>query len=298
MFTLQHIQHPNVESSSKLHGNHTVGDGTCDFDDAEIISRPGARRLNSTDRATQISFAPDADKLLASTAAKVTKSASPFEVEHMRSTADNKNDFSRRFVERDSLSHPGLDYGPGRVTGREEASNLQRGHRSVDTHLRYDIPDAYSYSTDDELEGPRALIDAYGKDQGKQNIRCKPTEAGYTNTSGISNNVTGTLWQNSEEEEFDWEDMSPALSNGRMNTDVLPSSTVTLESSTPRPGFENPVAVSVGNDFRRDKLSRGAQHAVRSGSSIVEDALSSNGVCYLYLLIAIYMHSLFAMCLL
>lgn len=280
MFTLQNIQHPKVESSSKLHGNHTVGYGTCDFDDSEVISRPGARRLSSSD---------DADKLLPSTAAKMTKFASPFEIEHMRSTVDNKNDFSRRIVGRDSPSHPGLDYGLGRVTGTEEASNLQRGHRSVDTRLRYDIPDTYNYNTDNEFEGPRALIDAYGKDQGKQNIRCKPTEAGYTNTSGISNSVTGSLWQNSEEEEFDWEDMSPALSNGQMNTDLLPSSKVTLESSTARPGFETPVSVSVENDLRRDNLSHRAQHPVRGGSSIVEDALSSAGVCYLYFLIPIYL---------
>ncbi|KAK1378966.1 polyadenylation and cleavage factor-like [Heracleum sosnowskyi] len=265
------IQHPKGESSSNLHGNQSVGHGTCDFNDAEIIPRPGVRRLNSTDRAAQISFASDADKLVPSTAAKMMKST-------LRSTADNKNDFSRRIVERDSPSHPGFDYGLGRVTGREEASNLQRSHRSVDTHLRYDVPDAYSYSTDNELEGPRALIDAYGKDQGQQNISCKPTEAGYTNTSGISNNLTGSLWQNSEEEEFDWEDMSPALSNGRMNTDLIPSSTVMLESSTARSGFETPASMPVENDFRRDNFSGRAQHPVRSGSSIVEDALSSTGL--------------------
>lgn len=124
-----------------------------------------------------ISFSSDVDILLTSTAAKMMK-----------------------IVERDSPSHPGLDYGHERVMGREEASNLQRGHLCVDTHPRYDIPDTYSYSTDNELEAPRALIDAYGKDKGKQNISCKSTESGYTNTSGISNNVTaGSLWQNSED---------------------------------------------------------------------------------------------------
>lgn len=283
LFSLQNIQHPKGVSSSKQHGYDTH-----DYEDAEIISTPGAQRLSSSDRAAQISFAPDADKLLASTDARMKRSSSPFEIEHMRSsTADNNH--SRRIVERDSPSHPGLDYGLGRVMGIEEASNRQRDHRSVDTHLRYDIPDAYSYSNDSELEGPRALIDAYGKDQGVQNISCKPTAADYMNTSGISNNVTGPLWQNSEEEEFDWEDMSPALSNGRMNTELLPSSTVTLESFTARPGFETLSSVSFKNDFRRDIMSGWAQHLVRSGSSIGDDSLSSTGVCYLYLLIAIYL---------
>nr|GEV01686.1 hypothetical protein [Tanacetum cinerariifolium] len=62
-----------------------------------------------------------------------------------------------------------------------------------------------------DIQRPTALIDAYGVDERNtarnQNIRHVKNSAIY----GLSRKVGGQTWQTTEEEEFEWEDMSPTL---------------------------------------------------------------------------------------
>nr|GFB14425.1 CID domain-containing protein [Tanacetum cinerariifolium] len=65
-----------------------------------------------------------------------------------------------------------------------------------------------------DIQRPRALIDAYGADERNttrnQNIRHVKNSA----MNGLSGKVGGQTWQTTEEEEFEWEDMSPTLAGG------------------------------------------------------------------------------------
>ncbi|KAA8520012.1 hypothetical protein F0562_014268, partial [Nyssa sinensis] len=170
------IQHARGTSSTlKIYGQKpAIGYDEYDSDNADVISSEvGAQRPSSTGRGGITSFALGAEKLPPSSVARLARSSSPLRIGHTRSPSPLIEEFvvdnsPRRVVERVSPSHSGFDHGLGRVTGKDkEMSNLRRNHWS-DTHRPFDMSGAYNYSNGIELQGPRALIDAYGNDQGKR----------------------------------------------------------------------------------------------------------------------------------
>ncbi|XP_010538686.1 PREDICTED: polyadenylation and cleavage factor homolog 4 isoform X2 [Tarenaya hassleriana] len=120
--------------------------------------------------------------------------------------------FPRRFSDGASAFNPALSYGVGHSTGRDDEQSEWR---------RKDILRNGNYR-----QGPRALIDAYGVDTSKHVTNIKPIHSGKIDINGMQGTVATTSWQNTEEEEFDWEDMSPTLDRSRTG---LSSSSSELE---------------------------------------------------------------------
>jgi len=89
--------------------------------------------------------------------------------------------------------------------------------------------DELSYlSNGQPRQNPRALIDAYGSDKSQETSGSKPLLVERLDKNGMDKVMT-TSWQNTEEEEFDWEDMSPTLvdhsrSNGFLQPTIAFSS--------------------------------------------------------------------------
>ncbi|XP_054786557.1 polyadenylation and cleavage factor homolog 4-like isoform X2 [Prosopis cineraria] len=84
----------------------------------------------------------------------------------------------------------------------------------------------FQFSTNGhQRQNPRALIDAYGSDKRTEISSNKPLVEPL-DINGIDNKVVSTSWQNTEEEEFNWEDMSPTLVEHKRSNGVLPSSII------------------------------------------------------------------------
>ncbi|GKV16058.1 hypothetical protein SLEP1_g26763 [Rubroshorea leprosula] len=187
----QHVR--GTSSGLKLSGQRQPL-GYDEFDPAptEITSlQVGTQRLNSARNAGRTSLLPGANKLHLSSAAKLAR---PSEVDEFAS---------------DGLSNTAFDHGHGRAFVRDE------GRRKLYSD--------YSPNNGYEHQNPRALIDAYGNDKGKGFPNNKSLQVERLDVNGMSKNASRS-WQNTEEEEFDWEDMSPTLTERSRIHDLLPSS--------------------------------------------------------------------------
>ncbi|XP_024009957.1 polyadenylation and cleavage factor homolog 4 isoform X2 [Eutrema salsugineum] len=160
--------------------------------------------------------------------------------------------FPRRFSDGANTSNQAYNYGMGRATGRD------------DEHMEWRRKDNLSQGNDHER--PRALIDAYGVDTSKQVSIRKPIR----DMNGIQSKMV-TPWQNTEEEEFDWEDMSPTLDRSRAG-EFLRSSVPALGSVRPRPRLGNTSEFHLDSDIKN-----GVSHQLRENWNLSQNfPLSSN----------------------
>uniref|UniRef100_A0A2P2LAL4 C2H2-type domain-containing protein n=1 Tax=Rhizophora mucronata TaxID=61149 RepID=A0A2P2LAL4_RHIMU len=219
-----------------------------DYDPGEVIfSQVGTQRLNTTAGAGRTSFAHGANKPHPSSTSRLVRPLSPSRISAERPLAPEIDDFApgispRRFVEGASPSCAVFDYGPSRAIGKdEETTEWRRKHYSDDNRNRFETSIAYSLSNGHDLERPRALIDAYGDDRGKRIPTGKSMHVERLDVKGMGSKMASRSWQNTEEEEFDWEDMSPTLIDRNRNNDFLTSSISSHGSIRPRPVFERPV---------------------------------------------------------
>ncbi|KAI3893859.1 hypothetical protein MKW92_023941 [Papaver armeniacum] len=97
--------------------------------------------------------------------------------------------------ERAAPSHLRFEYAPSRVSGRDGERNDWWSKHGSDV---------------DDQQRPRALIDAYGNYRGKNTLNVERLEV-----NNFSSEASTRKWQNTEEEEYVWEDMSPTLADRR-----------------------------------------------------------------------------------
>ncbi|XP_061984047.1 polyadenylation and cleavage factor homolog 4-like isoform X2 [Populus nigra] len=222
------------------------------------------------------------NKLQPSSTSRLARCLSPSTTGAERPSSSEIDDFAagnspRRFVEGLSPSHPPFDYGHGRVVVRDDETNeLRRKHYSDDNHYRFEAS-ARSLSNGHEQQGPRALIDAYGDDRGKRIPNSKPLHIEQLAVIGMHNKVAPRSWQNTEEEEFDWEDMSPTLLDRGSCNDFLPPSVPPFGSVVPRPGFGRLNAIRADSDIRSNGSSLTPMALVDDSSNMGGDAVSILG---------------------
>lgn len=277
------IQEARGTSSLKMYGKKsTIGYDDFDSGHAEGgSSQGGAHRLNSTSNAGQASFAFGANKVHPRSTARLARSSSPSRTGPDRSLVLGVEEFvpdhsPGRFVDRGSPSHPLVDYGPGKAAGRDEKrAGWQRKHYSDNSKNRFEKTTVYSFSNGHEHQRPRALIDAYGTDTGNRSLNDKPLQGQHLDINGIDHKVAPASWQNTEEEEFDWEDMSPTLADRGKNNDFLSASVPPLGGFRPRPAFGVQSAASLDHDNRISRSSQAQLAATDDSSIIAEDITPS-----------------------
>ncbi|XP_039070624.1 polyadenylation and cleavage factor homolog 4-like isoform X2 [Hibiscus syriacus] len=264
----QHVR--GMSSSQKLYGQkHNIGYDEFDSDHTEVpSSHIGVQRLSSTGNVGRTSVAIGANKPQLSSASRVSRPFSSSTTGSDRlisSEVDDlpSDDSPRRFAEIASPSRPGFDFGCRRGTIRDdETREWQKKHMYGDYRNSSESSlNAYKLSNGNERQTLRALIDAYGNDRGQGRSNKKPVQVERLDVNGLGNKVAPRSWQNTEDEEFDWEDMSPTLADRRSNEFSVSSV----------PAFGSIGARPAGVESN----SRSSRTLVDDSSAIPEDAVSS-----------------------
>lgn len=258
---MQNIQHVRGTSSNKIYGQKpAIGYDEFDSDHAEVTSsQVGSERINPAGSVGRGSFAFGANKLHPSS--RLMRSLSPSRIGSDRILSSEVDEFavenSPRRLERASPSNPLFDYGLGRAVSREDKIGEWRRKQHTDSnHNRFETPAAYNRSSIDPHQRPRALIDAYGNDRGRGISNDKLPQVEHQVINGMASKVAPKSWQNTEEEEFDWEDMRPTLADRGRTTDFLPSSVPPLGISGARWDFRNRNAATVDYDIGGNESSQ------------------------------------------
>lgn len=233
----------------------------------------GTEGVGSTGRAV-LTTGLHAVKRSLPSAPRIMRSSSPFRIGHAGSLSPSLEEFTtdsspKRVALRASPSRPAVDSGPSKVMGREEETGDWRKRNwqgSSNQQLKASPP--YNHSSSVDLRGPRALISAYGMDEREKKLNHKNYMAEQLEPHGADQTGAIRTWQNTEEEEFDWEDMTPALADWRQSKDIYPSlpppGNLTARQSFTNKHVTRPVTDYVGN------LSK-AQFSSVTNSPLFED---------------------------
>ncbi|KAL7127574.1 hypothetical protein ABFS83_14G261900 [Erythranthe nasuta] len=216
-----------------LEGQRPFGQSTVDTFGTEGVSSSG--------RAGMTTSGLRAVKRSLPSATRITGSSSPYRIGPAGPISPSLEDFS-------------TDNSPKRVTliGREdETSEWRTRNWQGSSSQQLKASAAYNNNISGvDLRGPRALISAYGIDEREKNLNRKHNTAEELDLHGADEKMALRTWQNTEEEEFDWEDMTPA-------------------SSLPPPGGRHSFIANRGN------LSK-AQFASVSNSSMIDGVSHTN----------------------
>ncbi|XP_059287686.1 polyadenylation and cleavage factor homolog 4 isoform X2 [Lycium ferocissimum] len=212
-----------------------------------------------------------------STASKNVRSSSPYRVGPPRSLSPTLDEFAVDdsaigLREGASPSHPALDYGLNRVRGRDDDRSEWQRILADDAHQQPDIPAKYSVNKAIDLQGPRALIDAYGIDEREKVANQRQQKIGNATINGLGDRLAVKTWQNTEEEEFNWEDMSPTLADQSPFND-LSTSVRHPQSIRMRPGIDSQHTMPLVTDPRRSWSNQGQYSLVHDSS--MDDVHSS-----------------------
>ncbi|KAG7959384.1 hypothetical protein I3843_10G067000 [Carya illinoinensis] len=238
------IQQARETSALKLYGQKpSIGYDEFDLGQAELLSsQAGDPRLSSTGNAGNAPFAFGVNKVYPPSIVRLGRPCSPSRTGPDRNLSLAVEEFaadhsSRRLADRSSTAHLKFKYGLGRATGGDEEMSSLHGKHYAGSNHTLQTRTMYNVSNGNEHQQPRALIDAYGNDTGKRSFNDKPLLGQRHDINGIDNKVFTPSWQNTEEEEFDWEDLSRPLVDRSRSNDFLSTSVPPFGRVSVRPAF-------------------------------------------------------------
>lgn len=229
-----------VSSSLQAYGpSSTTGYGDYDDDDATDVLPPEIE--------AERELAPSNGKLLRSSSPRIkpTRSLSPPGDVFVKAAS------SERDIGRVSPLRSGFGFSLNQVSGEDGKRNDWRErHRSDDGAKKMKIAGVSNLSNGRDQQRPRALIDAYGNYRGKSILHDnRLLNFEKSDVNGVNSNAGTRNWQNIEEEEYDWEDMSPTLADRSRGNDFIPSDS-SFGNISLRAGIKRPNSAIMDPNFR------------------------------------------------
>lgn len=258
------------ESPRPSHGIHVNPKYLRQLERSTVVDSVGGEKLDPSGNAsnTNFGFVSSKPHQFLSSSSRLGISSSPSRIGIDRPLSASMDEYA---IERDSPHHA-FDYGVAKALGRDvELSEWQRKQYAGDGRNRFSTSSTYNLSNGHQRQSPRALIDAYGSDKSQETSSSKPLLVERLDRNGIDNKVVPTSWQNTEEEEFDWEDMSPTVIDHSRNNSLLPSG---IGFSRERPVVAANATLSE-QDTRKGWSSGSQLPSMDDSSAIAEDAFAS-----------------------
>ncbi|XP_058093060.1 polyadenylation and cleavage factor homolog 4 isoform X2 [Magnolia sinica] len=253
-----------VSSSLQAYGRKpTIGYIEHEFEHAEALLPPQTA-------ARSASLVTGSESKLAPPKSKGLRASSATGIGQTRPLSPRSNGFARDIspgiVERASPSHSGFLSRLGRVNDRDgERSESWEGNWSDGGSQQVETSSPYALRNGYEQRPPRALIDAYGNYRGKDTLQEKLSTVERLDVNGNSKK-TNRKWQNIEEEEYDWEDMSPTPADRSRGNDLI--------ASDFRASLKRPNAALLEPEFRSNCHSQ-AQLSQLGRESMTTKSLST-----------------------
>lgn len=261
---------PNLKT---LGQKHSTGYEDYDSDQGElVIPHVGSHKFSSTSYGGSVSFPLSADKVTPSVSGPgrpLSPSVDEFAVSRS----------PERMLDRTSPSRRGYNYGR-RMRGRDEVTGEWNKRQRPDNFYS-GIENVGPFAVHNGLDHnrPRALIEAYGHDDGQRPLTEKPLGVHRPLLNGSVSRIAGSSWQNTEEEEFDWEDMSPTLADSK-TSDLTAASALHSGIFRARPGLASFGSSPSDSNFSTGPWITSSQMMLEDSQKAVEDAnLIQNGSC-------------------
>ncbi|PIA31969.1 hypothetical protein AQUCO_04700084v1 [Aquilegia coerulea] len=195
-----------------------------DADLSDFTSRVASQQMGPSGNLAQGSSIIASEKLLSSSSKRRRLPSSPPRIWPARSLSPSNYEFTRAdSLERVSPLRPSFAYKHNKLNANDEKSD----DYSIEYH-----PDNYNLNNGFRRQDPRELIDAYGNDQRNTTANENPLKLERISVNGVLSKGDTRRWQNSEEDEYSWEEMSPTLANHGSNDVIL--SNHSLENSNKR----------------------------------------------------------------
>ncbi|XP_077220779.1 polyadenylation and cleavage factor homolog 4-like [Tasmannia lanceolata] len=264
----------------------SVGSDEYGFDHTEALSpKIGSKRVGSPQIADgHSSSIIGGERLLVSSKSKLLRPSSPSRIGPPRSSLPSGDGFARDIspggvVKRASPSHSGFGFGLGlgRISDRAgERNNWWERHWSDDGAQQREAG-IYNLGNGSDKQRPRALIDAYGNYRGESTLQDELSKVDRLDVNGINRMTASRKWQNIEEEEYDWEDMSPTLADRGRDIDRLssdpPVGNLNMGAGLRRPNSSFLDSDRIGSNWHNQRQ----LSMVDDSAIIVEDRISIIG---------------------
>ncbi|KAG9454117.1 hypothetical protein H6P81_007021 [Aristolochia fimbriata] len=199
-------------SSVQAYGRKQItGYSGDDFNNADMLRRVDPPQILSGHPSTVVAAERQKSKA-------VMRLSSPSRLEPSRPLSPAVGKLVRDISPASAVDRISPESRPGLRNG--ERNGWWERHWSEDGTQQRESSSSYQISNGNSQRTQRGLIDSYGNYRAKGILPDKSPKIEQLDVNAINNGAAARNWQNVEEEEYDWEDMSPTLASRSSGNDL------------------------------------------------------------------------------
>ncbi|XP_068669242.1 polyadenylation and cleavage factor homolog 4-like [Aristolochia californica] len=221
--TTANVQHGKELPSSlqAYERKQTIGYSEDDFNHADMLplQKVGSGRVDPPQILSgHPSTVVAAERHLMKSKDMLMRPSSPPRIEPSRPLSPAARRLVRDISPASAVDRISPDSRPGLRNG--ERNGWWERRWAEDSTQQSESSSSYQVSNGDSQRQQRGLIDSYGNYKARGMLPDKSSKVEQLDVNAINNSAATRNWQNVEEEEYDWEDMSPTLADRSRGNDL------------------------------------------------------------------------------